>query len=340
MTTQQSPIHSGFGPATTASEVIRGIDLKSKTAIVTGGYSGLGLETTRALVSAGAKVVIPARSHEKAAKNLKGLEGVEIESIELSDPDSIDAFADRFLASDRPLHILVNDAGIMAAPLQRDKRGYESHLSINHLGHFQLTVRLLPALRRAKGARVVAVSSWAHRFSPFHFEDPNFERREYDCWKAYGQSKTANILFAVECDKRYANNGIRAFAVHPGGVVATGLVRYVSQDELRAAGAIDEKGKPVIDPYRDLKTPEQGAATIVWCATSPQLEGKGGVYCEDVDIAPISSKDPSKLTIKDVKDDRGVMPYAIDSGAAHRLWQLSEKLTGILSEAPGNDLAA
>ena len=339
MTTQQSPIHSGFGAATTASEVIRGIDLKSKTAIVTGGYSGLGLETTRALVSAGAKVVVPARSREKAAKNLKGLEGVEIESIELSDPDSINAFADRFLASGRPLHILANVAGIMAAPLQRDKRGCESHLSINHLGHFQLTVRLLPALRR-EGARVVAVSSWAHRFSPFHFEDPNFERRQYDRWQAYGQSKTANILFAVECDKRYANNGIRAFAVHPGGIVETGLARYTSQDELRAAGALDEKGKPVIDPSRDLKTPEQGAATIVWCATSPQLEGKGGVYCENVDIATISSKDPSKLTINDLKDDKGVMPYAIDPGAAHRLWQLSEKLTGILSDAPGKNHAA
>jgi NAD(P)-dependent dehydrogenase (short-subunit alcohol dehydrogenase family) len=235
---------------------------------------------------------------------------------------------------------LANVAGIMAAPLQRDKRGYESHLSINHLGHFQLTVRLLPALRRAEGARVVAVSSWAHRFSPFHFEDPNFEHREYDRWQAYGQSKTANILFAVECDKRYANNGIRAFAVHPGGIVATGLAKYMSQDELRAAGALDEKGKPVIDPSRDLKTREQGAATIVWCATSPQLEGKGGVYCENVDIATISSKDPSKLTINDLKDDKGVMPYAIDSGAAHRLWQLSEKLTGILSDAPGKNHAA
>ena len=340
MRTQQSPIHSGFGAATTASEVIRGIDLKSKTAIVTGGYSGLGLETTRALVSAGAKVIVPARSSEKASKSLKDLEGVEIESIELSDPDSIDAFANRFLASNRPLHILANVAGIMAAPLQRDKRGYESHLSINHLGHFQLTVRLLPALRRAKGARVVSVSSWAHRFSSFHFEDPNFERREYDRWQAYGQSKTANILFAVECDERYANNSIRAFAVHPGGIVATGLARYISQDELRAAGALDEKGKPLIDPSRDLKTPEQGAATIVWCATSPQLEGKGGVYCEDVDIATISSKDPSKFTINDLKNDKGVMPYAIDSGAARRLWQLSEKLTGILSEAPQKNHAA
>jgi NAD(P)-dependent dehydrogenase (short-subunit alcohol dehydrogenase family) len=329
MTTQQSPIHSGFGAATTAVEVIHGIDLKGKTVIVTGGYSGLGLETTRTLVSAGARVIVPARSHEKAVKALKDLRGVEIEAMELSDPGSITAFAHRFLASNQPLHILVNGAGIMAAPLERDKRGYESHLSIDHLGHFQLAVRLLPGLRRTKGARVVAVSSWAHRFSPFHFEDPNFESRDYDRWAAYGQSKTANILFAVEFDKRYAGDDIRAFAVHPGGVVETGLVKYISQDELRASGAIDDQGRPVLDPSRDLKTPKQGAATIVWCATGPQLEGRGGVYCENADIATISAKDPSKLTINDLKDDHGVMPYAIDSEAAHRLWELSEKLTGV-----------
>jgi len=331
MATQQSSIHSGFGAATTAADVIRGVDLKGKTAIVTGGYSGLGLETTKALALAGARVIVPARTQEKAAKALKGLRGVEIAEIELSDPESINAFTNRFLASDRPLHILANVAGIMAAPLQRDKRGYESHLSANHLGHFQLTVRVLPALRQAKGARVVSVSSWGHRFSSFHFEDPNFERREYDRWAGYGQSKTANILFAVELDKRYAKDGIRAFAVHPGGIVATGLAKYISQEELQAAGALDEKGKPVLNPSRDLKTPEQGAATIVWCATSPQLEGKGGVYCENVDVSTISSKDPSKMTINDLKDDKGVMPYAVDSGSANRLWELSEKLVGMIA---------
>jgi NAD(P)-dependent dehydrogenase (short-subunit alcohol dehydrogenase family) len=266
--------------------------------------------------------------HEKAAKALRNLKGVEIESIELSDPNSIGTFADRLLASDRPVHILINSAGIMAAPLQRDKRGYESHLSINHLGHFQLTVRLLPALHRAKGARVVSVSSWAHRFSSFNFEDPNFERRQYERWAGYGQSKTANILFVVELDRRYAKDRIRAFAVHPGGIVATGLARYVSQDELRASGALDVKGKPVLDPSRDLKTPEQGAATIVWCATNSHLEKKGGVYCENVDIASISRKDPGHMSINDLKDDKGVIPYAIDPNAAHRLWELSEKLVG------------
>jgi NAD(P)-dependent dehydrogenase (short-subunit alcohol dehydrogenase family) len=328
MGTQQSPLGSGFGAATTSAHVIRGIDLTRKIAMVTGGASGLGLETARTLASAGATVIVPARSREKAAKTLQGVKGIELEPLELGDPASIHALAERFLASDRPLHILVDGAGIMAAPLQRDARGYESHFSTNHLGHFQLTVRLLPALRRASGARVVTVSSWAHRFSPVHFEDPNFDRRPYDRWAGYGQSKTANILFAVELDRRYANDGVRAFAVHPGGIVATGLTRYISQEELRESGAIDETGAPILDPAEDLKTPQQGAATMVWCATSRDLDGKGGVYCENSDIATISSKDPSRMTINDLKDDRGVMPYAIDSDSAHRLWGLSEQLTG------------
>jgi NAD(P)-dependent dehydrogenase (short-subunit alcohol dehydrogenase family) len=328
MATQQAPIGSGFGAATTTAEVVRGIHLEGRTVVVTGGNSGLGLETTRTLASAGARVVVPARSREKAASALQNMKGVELESLELSDPSSVNAFADRFLSSERPLHVLVDGAGIMAAPLQRDQRGYESHLSTNHLGHFQLTVRLLPALRRARGARVITVSSWAHRFSPFHFEDPNFERRTYERWAGYGQSKTANILFAVELDRRYAEDGIRTFAVHPGGIVSTGLAKYISQDELRASGAIDAKGEPIIDPAKDLKTPEQGAATTVWCATSRQLDREGGVYCENVDIAAVSPKDTSRMTINDLKDDRGVKPYAIDPDAAHRLWELSEKLTG------------
>jgi NAD(P)-dependent dehydrogenase (short-subunit alcohol dehydrogenase family) len=332
MATQQAPLGSGFGAATTTAEVIRGIHLEGKTVVVTGGSSGLGLETTRTLASAGARVVVPARSREKAAPAVQNLKGVELESLELSDPSSIDAFADRFLSSGRPLDVLVDGAGIMAAPLQRDQRGYESHLSTNHLGHFQLTVRLLPALRRAKGARVITVSSWAHRFSPFHFEDPNFERRTYERWAGYGQSKTANILFAVELDRRCAKEGIRAFAVHPGGIVSTGLVKYISQDELRASGAIDVRGDPIIDPAKDLKTAQQGAATTVWCATSRQLDGKGGVYCENVDIAAVSPRDTSRMTINDLKDDRGVKPYAVDPDAAQRLWELSEKLVGVRSQ--------
>lgn len=160
---------------------------------MTEGYSGLGLETTRALLSAGAKVTVPARQHNRAASALDGLDDVQIEALDLMDAASIDAFAERFLASGLPLHMLVNSAGIMAAPLVRNARGYESQFATNHLGHFQLVARLWPTLRRTNGARVVSVSSWGHRFSPIVFEEPNFERRDYDRWSAYGQSETANI---------------------------------------------------------------------------------------------------------------------------------------------------
>jgi NAD(P)-dependent dehydrogenase (short-subunit alcohol dehydrogenase family) len=330
MSTLQKTIGSGFGAASTASDVIKGIDLSGKIAIVTGGYSGLGLETARALRSAGARVIVPARDHAKAATALKGLDGVEIEAMDLMDPASIDAFAERFLASRQPLRILVNSAGIMACPLARDARGYESQFATNHLGHFQLVARLWPALRQANGARVVSVSSRGHRFSPVVFDDPNFERRDYDRWAAYGQSKTANILFALALDERGKAEGVRAFSVHPGSILGTGLEKHVTNEELRAAGVIDENGKPILDPAKNLKTVEQGAATIVWCATSPQLDGMGGVYCENCDIATLESDDPvTGWKLGDSRRHSGVMPYAVDPEAADRLWSLSEQLLGL-----------
>jgi NAD(P)-dependent dehydrogenase (short-subunit alcohol dehydrogenase family) len=312
---------------------MKGLDLSGRVAIVTGGYSGIGLETTRALRSAGAKVIVPARDHDKAATALEGLDGVEIEAMDLMDPASIDAFANKFLASGRSLHILVNSAGIMASPLTRDARGYESQFATNHLGHFQLVVRLWPALRQASGARVVSVSSWGHRHSPVVVEDPNFERRDYDRWLAYGQLKTANILFALALDERGKAEGVRAFSLHPGSIVATGLGKHLSRDELQAAGAIDASGKAILDPAKNLKTAQQGAATSVWCATSLQLNGMGGVYCENCDIAPmVSEKDAANRTSDAIRRvgsmALGVMPYAVDPEAANRLWSLSERLTG------------
>ncbi|TGE03769.1 oxidoreductase [Hymenobacter fodinae] len=324
--TAQQPLGSGFTAASTAADVIRGLDLTGKIALVTGGHAGLGLETVRALHGAGAHVLVPARDPTRAADAMLDLPGVEVETLDLLDPASIDALAARFLASGRPLHLLVLSAGIMANPLARDARGYESQLATNHLGHFQLTGRLWPALRQAQGARVVAVSSRGHRLSPVRFDDPNFERHAYDPWVAYGQSKTANVLFARGLDRRGHAAGIRAFSLHPGSIAGTGLSKYVTPEQLRQMGAVDAAGNIVVDPARGLKTAAQGAATSVWCATSPQLAGLGGVYCEDNDVATIYTPDDSPTP----RAMTGVMPYAVDEANADRLWTLSEQLTGTI----------
>ncbi|HEY4108287.1 oxidoreductase [Puia sp.] len=333
MNTKQEPIGSGFGAASTAAEVIRGIDLSGKTAIVTGGYAGIGLETVRVLSAAGATVLVPARDKTKAAAAVQDIAGVQLMELDLLDPVSIDDFAAAFLATRRPLHLLINNAGIMANPLTRDARGYESQFATNHLGHFQLTLRLWPALIRADGARVVAVSSWGHRFSPVDLDDPNFLQRPYDPWLAYGQSKTANILFAAQLDQIGQQEGIRAFSLHPGSIVSTDLARYISVEDLRKAGVYDQEGKPVIDPARGLKTIQQGAATTVWCATSPQLAEMGGVYCENSDIAPLipAEREAEMHTVSRHIGSRplGVFQYAVDRNIAHRLWKLSEELTGV-----------
>lgn len=319
--TPQAPIGSGFGAASTAAEVIAGRDLMGKTAIVTGGYSGIGVETVRAFRSAGAKIIVPARDMTKAKTDLADMPEVHLSAMDLLDPRSIDAFVEQFLRHNKTLHILVNNAGIMAPPLRRDTRGYESQFATNHLGHFQLTCRLWPALVAAGGARVVALSSYGHRRAGVDFHDPNFERREYDPWIAYGQSKTANALFAVALDSIGQRHDVRAFSVHPGGIV-TDLIRNMSKAEIDACGIIDKSGNPIIDPENNKKTPQQGAATSVWCATSPQLNGMGGVYCEDCDIA-------RALPTDDSKELHGVRPRATDPVAAGRLWQLSEYLTGV-----------
>ena len=313
MTTKQTPIHSGFGAQTTAREVIGSRRLDGLTAIVTGGYAGVGLETTRALSGAGATVIVPARTPDKARAALAGMNRVELESLDLIDPKSIDAFAARFLASGRPLHILVNNAGIMATPLVRDARGVESQLATNYLGHFQLTERLWPSLLNANGARVISLSSRGHVRSAVDFDDPNFERRPYDKWVAYGQSKTATALFAVALDARGEPHRVRAFSVHPGAVISE-LMRSMSDEEIRAA----------VDRSRQIstfKTAEQGAATSVWSATSPQLDGMGGVYCEDCDIA--------EAVPADFPEQRGVRPWAIDPSLAERLWTMGEAWTGV-----------
>jgi NAD(P)-dependent dehydrogenase (short-subunit alcohol dehydrogenase family) len=316
----QVPLHSGFNAATTAADVIEGLSLAGKVAIVTGGYTGIGLETTKTLARAGATVVVPARSLDKARKNLAGIANVEVAELDLMSPDSIDAFAAGFLATGRPLHLLINNAGIMFVPLRRDGRGLESQLATNYLAPFQLTSRLWEALEKASGARVINVSSQGHQFAPFDFEDPNFERRAYETLQAYGQSKTALNLFSLELDNRAKAFGVRAYSVHPGNIWGTELLREAPMAMLQQFGFYDEQENAVPEVVAALKTIEQGAATTVWCATSPLLNGIGGVYCEDADIAGLSAGPEMSA---------GVRPYSLDAADAKRLWQLTEDLTGI-----------
>ena len=314
MTTPQHKIGSGFGAQSTADDVLRGIDLSGKLALVTGGYSGIGLETTRALVRAGAHVVVPARRPASAREALG--DGVEVDELDLADLASVQGFAERFLTSGRAIDIVINSAGIMASPETRVGPGWEAQFATNHLGHYALVNCLWPAISRG-GARVVAVSSAGHRRSSIRWNDVMFEHG-YDKWQAYGQAKTANVLFAVHLDVLARDAGVRAFALHPGGIL-TPLQRYLPKQEMVAAGWIDEQGN-TLDPA-GFKTPEQGAATQVWAATSPQLEGLGGVYCEDCDIAEVAPDDEEFTG--------GVRSYAVDPEQAARLWALSAELTGM-----------
>ncbi|XVQ06267.1 SDR family NAD(P)-dependent oxidoreductase [Spirillospora sp. CA-255316] len=331
---KQRPLGSGFTAASTAGEVLKGIDLSGTNVVVTGGHRGIGLETTRALSEAGASVTVAVRNPERAAAALAGIERVDTGRLDLLDPTSIDAFATRYLDYGRPLHILVNNAGIMGGDLVRDARGYESQFATNHLGHFQLTLGLLPALRAAHGARVVNVTSGGHRLSDIRWDDPHFTTG-YDGLLAYGQSKTANVLFAVELDRRWAEDGIRGYAVHPGVVITTSLgpwlaegqerTPWLSEDELRAMGLVDDAGRQIIDPDREMKTPRQGASTSVFAATSPLLAEIGGVYLKDNDISPLDTPRPIDFGAQeDIPSD--VVPHAVDPESARRLWELSERL--------------
>ncbi|MGX1479451.1 UNVERIFIED_CONTAM: NAD(P)-dependent dehydrogenase (short-subunit alcohol dehydrogenase family) [Streptomyces canus] len=315
MSTAQHKIGSGFGAHSTADEVLAGIDLSGKLAIVTGGYSGLGLETTRALTKAGARVVVPARRPDTAWKALAGLDGAELDELDLGDLESVRAFADRFLDSGRTVDLVIDNAGIMACPETRVGPGWEAQFATNHLGHFALVNRLWPAIEPG-GARVVSVSSRAHHFSGMRWDDVHW-RTGYDKWQAYGQAKTANVLFAVHLDKLGADRGVRAFSLHPGGIL-TPLQRHLPKAEMVERGWIDEQGN-VLNPS-GFKSPEQGAATQVWAATSPQLAGMGGVYLEDCDIAE---------SAVDGDESSGVRAWATDPEQAERLWTLSAELTGV-----------
>lgn len=314
-TTAQHKIGSGYGADSTAEDVLRGIDLSGRIAIVTGGYSGLGLETTRALTGAGAHVVVPARRPDTAREALAGIGGVELDELDLGDLDSVRDFAERFVASGRQVDFMIDNAGIMACPETRVGPGWEAQFATNHLGHFALVNRLWPAIAPG-GARVVSVSSRGHHFSGIRWDDVHW-RRGYDKWEAYGQAKTANVLFAVHLDKLGRDFGVRAFSLHPGGII-TPLQRHLPRAEMVERGWIDEQGN-ALNP-EGFKTPQQGAATQVWAATSPQLDGMGGVYLEDCDIAEPALADEERTGVKD---------WATDPEQAARLWALSAELTGV-----------
>jgi NAD(P)-dependent dehydrogenase (short-subunit alcohol dehydrogenase family) len=291
-----------FGAQTTAAEVLKGVDLTGKRAIVTGGASGIGVETARALAKAGADVTIAVRDLEAGRQTAKIID-VQTAHLDLADLDSVATFVADW---DGPLHILVNNAGMMASPEAHTPEGWEMQFATNHLGHFALATGLYPALRAAGGARVVSVSSSAHQRSPVVFDDIQFAHRPYEPWAAYGQSKTANVLFAVEATRRWAGDGILINALHPGGI-RTNLQRYVSDEELNRLRGTNSPA---------WKTPEQGAATSVLAAASPLLDGVSGRYLEDCNEAG-----PHQPGTR-----RGVAAYALDPEAAARLWIVSEEM--------------
>jgi NAD(P)-dependent dehydrogenase (short-subunit alcohol dehydrogenase family) len=307
-----------FGAATTADEVLEGIDLAGRRVLVTGASSGIGQETARALAARGAEVILTARDTAKGEGVAAGIREstgnakVSVESVELASLASIREFAQRFLAKYDTLHILVNNAGVMACPLARTADGFEMQFGTNHLGHFLLTGLLVPALRKGAPARIVSVSSRGHHIAPVTFDDPNFEHRPYDKWQSYGQSKTANILFAVGLDRLLSSQGIRALALHPGAIM-TELARHLVPDDIKF---LQSRGGST---GLQFKTVEAGAATSAFAAVAPELNGKGAVYLEDCHIADVNDE-PNALW--------GVKSYAIDPANADRLWALSEKAVG------------
>ena len=314
----QKPIGSGFGAKTPAAEVVKDLDLSGKTVIVTGGYSGIGIEEVRALAGAGARVTVPARRPDAAQEALESVEGdIEIASMDLGDLTSVKTFAEDFVATGRQLDILINNAGIMACPLTRVGPGWESQFGVNHLGHMALAQTLLPALQKAETSRLVALSSTAHIRGDVNWDDPHYQRTEYEKWDAYAQAKSANALFALGADTRWDQYGVTAFSVHPGGIF-TPLQRHLTVEEMSAMGWMNPDGTIPEAIQAMFKTPEQGASTATWAATAPQLDGRGGEYCEDCDIAELAGPDSQRW--------QHARAWICDDEKADRLWAMSEDM--------------
>lgn len=320
MTTQQHPIGSPFTATSTSADVLDGIELSGRTALVTGGSSGLGLATVRALSAAGALVLVLARSGAGAA--LMDLPRVQVvEGFDLADLGSVARTVGAISERIDRIDVLIAAAGVMATPQRPVGPGWDHQLSVNHLGHFALVCRLFPLLARADGARVVVYSSAGHHACDIRWRDPHF-LTGYDKWLAYGQSKTANALFAVQLDRLGRRHDVRAYSLHPGKIM-TGLQRDLPLAEQIELGWVDAAGTVI---GRDFKTPGQGAATGLWAATSPLLRNRGGLYLEDCDIAHIA-------TPGNTMDDGGVQPFAVDPTSAERLWCLTSAITA--TDLPG-----
>jgi NAD(P)-dependent dehydrogenase (short-subunit alcohol dehydrogenase family) len=316
----QAKLGSGLDPKSEPSDILTGKDLTGKVAVVTGGYSGIGLETTRALAAAGAKVYVPVRNVDKAAETLATIERGEVIPLpmDLGDFASVRRFVAEMLENESQIDLLINNAGIMACPEARIEGEWESLFGVNHLGHFVLTKGLLPALLAADSPRVVCLSSIGHRRGGVNFEDINFEKTPYEKWTAYAQAKTANALFALGLDMKYADQGLRAFSVHPGGIM-TPLQRHLQNEEMIALGWLDENGNLSELAAALFKSTTQGCTTTLWAATSDMLDGKGGLYCEDCDVAELADEDTPRYF--------GVAQWAVDPDLAVKLWELSESAT-------------
>ena len=316
----QAKLGSGLDPKSEPSDILAGKDLTGKVAVVTGGYSGIGLETTRALAAAGAKVYVPVRNLDKAAGTLATIKRGEVIPLpmDLGDFASIRRFVAEMLENESQIDLLINNAGIMACPEASIEGGWESQFGVNHLGHFLLTKGLLSALLAADAPRVVCLSSIGHRRGGVNFDDINFETTPYEKWTAYAQAKTANALFALGLDMKYADQGLRAFSVHPGGIM-TPLQRHLDNEEMIALGWLDESGNLSELAASLFKSTAQGCTTTLWAATSEMLDGKGGLYCEDCDVADLADEDTPRYF--------GVARWAVDPALAIKLWELSESAT-------------